>query len=1340
MNKNQGLTVGAILLAGLIARSVSTNQTEIREAPRRASAAATRSAAPRESYAIGPWIASCNYWASVRPFLEDPDSSQFSSPKDASAKGEEACIGNQTLALKGIRNLFRGKVAPKGNQINRQFILDRDEGELGCRNTNGAMWGFPNDSSAITVTTIIATVPDPVHTHAAMGFDRAIAALVQAAQDNRTSYLSSYYWVPWKRYGIDDDGSSEGMEAEELEHDTEREHQPGLLVLKNSSGFNDVIYMFLVGESPTEGVNGFQLQNAFQYESDIRCQIEGRNGHFASGRDGHTSIIGPIYTGSAESLMAGIEFEAGNKDHQHDSSDIFEVSGSTSTKIAATALSSDRTRIRYNAFDPDGDYAQRLVLDQLNQSGYDLCAVAVLVESSTSRGEAAAAQYSVASPPDSKTLPSDSKPPPCGSKSLPTDSQTSPLGPNPLSSDSKPLPLVITFPREISLLRNAQEEREMEQSDSMGQKAPSPFLRLSLKDSNPTDSIPLFSRENTPLSQEAQLMAISRELHRFRVQYIAVVASNPLDQIFLAQFLRRACPDARLLFSTGGDLLMEREIDNLPFIGTTTVTSYPLISALDTSIFPDSQSEAEYNAASFALWDRDPSRPIPLKGYYPVTLRSDESMGLQQPFLWVTTVGIDGYYPLGILSLCASKRDDIAPAIGPEGDTYEPACSDRGAGFRFPKSTRTVYPSLLWDVICLCIIGLCFVHSLMLLIADYWSPLTRDLAIEQNVQPRRRCMYINVSVAMLFSMACVVALPTLAINFTVKVSRPALVLALATLGLGAVAAIISLLKIARFSGRAGKSSVGHPRLGWIERVHGAISDDICLCINVIAWATCSGAPLLWLYLCLQGQADSSSHEGVFFCYRCVNPGSGVSPLVPVLLLLLGWYAWALFQTRRLRLSEFERPRLPLASEVSADNRFFVSDESLCSTQGHIRYGLMRYASSLFITRESLRQALTDAPLRARYALDFVLLLLYLMGLTCFSVFDPIRSLNHLFWTHKHIADPFEILMGLLFFPLVVVALAGWLRTILMWAALRNGLLERLENQPIRLAFSRLKGFGWMGMLRQSGFHDQLRDIARSVESIRYVLHEEDIMTILSADEWNELNRANDSLVEAIDNLRKKLAAKEEDGLEGYKLVHGIEQKLSSIGRLLLTMLLVPYWQEKRTGLVDGGEVEELPMKARRWEMEGEIPNFPIRLRATPESADPAGVIAAQEFIALRYVALVRAVLANFRSLLVFISVAFVLCIVAWHSYPFQPRQQVDWLCTGLFFILGTGIVWVFVQMYRNPILNRITDTHPNELGWEFYLRILAFGAIPVLTWLAYQFPDIGNIVFKLFQPAIDVMK
>jgi hypothetical protein len=187
-------------------------------------------------------------------------------------------------------------------------------------------------------------------------------------------------------------------------------------------------------------------------------------------------------------------------------------------------------------------------------------------------------------------------------------------------------------------------------------------------------------------------------------------------------------------------------------------------------------------------------------------------------------------------------------------------------------------------------------------------------------------------------------------------------------------------------------------------------------------------------------------------------------------------------------------------------------------------------------------------------------------------------------------------------------------------------------------------------------------------------------------------------------------------------------------------VLIPYWQNERTGLVDSGEVEELPGKASRWQMSGQLPHLPIELHASPASAEPSRIMLAEEFLAIRYVSLVRAVLANMRYLMIFVSTSFVLAIVAWNSYPFQPRQQVDWVFTGLLFFLGSGIVWVFAQMYRDPILSRVTETKANELGWDFYIRILSFGAVPLITWLAYQFPDIGSVIFKVLQPGAEVMK
>jgi hypothetical protein len=106
----------------------------------------------------------------------------------------------------------------------------------------------------------------------------------------------------------------------------------------------------------------------------------------------------------------------------------------------------------------------------------------------------------------------------------------------------------------------------------------------------------------------------------------------------------------------------------------------------------------------------------------------------------------------------------------------------------------------------------------------------------------------------------------------------------------------------------------------------------------------------------------------------------------------------------------------------------------------------------------------------------------------------------------------------------------------------------------------------------------------------------------------------------------------------------------------------------------------------------------------------------------------------------FASSAFVLAIVAFNSYPFEPRQWIDWAFTGLLFALGASVVLVFAQMHRNPILSRITGTQVNELGSDFYIRLATFGAVPVLTWLASQFPTIGNGVSRLLQSGLQVAK
>lgn len=747
----------------------------------------------------------------------------------------------------------------------------------------------------------------------------------------------------------------------------------------------------------------------------------------------------------------------------------------------------------------------------------------------------------------------------------------------------------------------------------------SPYLHFSLKDYSAQDNIPQFSRENTPLSQEAQLMTIARQLHRFRFQYIAIRASNVLDQIFLAQFLHRACPDARSLFF-GADLLMVREIDNVPFIGLTTITPYPLI-ALGAAgrAYPDSISEAYSNAVSYTFWQiGDRSGRPKLQDYY--SLLDPEN--IQRPSLWATAIGKDRYYPLAILSppaslsptaslnptasLSPTASDDphVLPTIGDR--TANP--TDARAAQKKALASAALYPSLLWDVLLAVVCLLCIAHTLMLLAADYWSPFTRDLAVRDNDQPRRRSMYIHVATAMLFSMAFVVSFPVLWVSHIVRVDRLNEVGSVVGLGCGLFAVAVTALKTREHVGRAGPPGLPSPRAGGVGPTYDGVPDGAYLFFNVAARAALIGVPCLWGYLCCTGSSvDSFPDKGVrlvglCFCYRCIHPGSGVSPVLPVLLLLFAWYLWGVFQTLRLRFSESGRPRLPkqLPKQVgdALHVPLFVSDEELEQCGSPRDSCLCHNITCLLITREVMRRFFGFRLVAGKFAaahkggrrgrrhalaIDIVLGAIYAALLVWLSLFTPVRSIDRFLWRTGNLSCPYEFLVGVLFFPLIAVALGGWMRMILIWGALKTGVLERLENMPIRFAFGRLEVMGWMTMLRSGGLREQWRDMARGLESIRQMLRQPDLMESSKAD-GPRLEGVSRKLLKDIGQLRLRIAAPADltsAGEHDYDFMAKIELGLAAFSQELLSAMLIPYWQNERTGLVETEEISAVPDKLRR---------------------------------------------------------------------------------------------------------------------------------------------------------------
>jgi hypothetical protein len=1002
------------------------------------------------------------------------------------------------------------------------------------------------------------------------------------------------------------------------------------------------------------------------------------------------------------------------------------VVGITSTKEASSALNGGK--IEYISFGDYTEFEQSKIIELFQISNHRVSNIAFLVESGTVFGEENARKI----------------------------------------KEGVNDPIVIRFPREISLLRNAQND---DKTPAEAAAAASPYLHLSLKDSSVEDTIPHFSPELTPFSQEAQWMAIVRELKRRQVEVVAISASNTLDELFLAKSVHRDLPDARALFFGSSDLMFVRYSDNAPYLGSVAFTAYPF-NALSESRsskvihdFANAWSEALYNAASYTFWDGKDLNTLHLADY-----QASATLQSRHIPLWATTVGRDGYYPLGIVYGCASDSPYILPTIEPDNKTGK--CSELATSARenYFKFSVPIFPSFSWYFLCLAIALLCLAHTFVFGAADFWSARTRDLAIEHSDQPRRRAVYVHIATAMLLSMSFITAFPILPTHHLIQRNPATLIFSTMTLSFGLLAVYSTLRRTLGYIAypveeTALRHSPCRTPLDPREKDNIASETAFYPWFNLIALLTALAVPLLWAYLCLNDTVEinhnrHNSFVGFFFSYRCLHPASGVSPILPILFLLFSWYLWAFFQTRRLRFSENSRPMLPKHLDLGTPVPLYVSDDALSSCSRSVDSCLYENITCLLVTRQVLRRSL---PYRGS-RINWVMALVYAILFATFVFGLPVQSLDRFLRGATFHLTPYEFLISALFYPLLVVALTGILRMLLIWTSLSEGLLEPLERSPLRFAFSRLTNIAWITMLRQGGLLEYWRDMTRSNEAIQQISHNHDLITAAEpqdSSKWDATINANDSLKRHIDELLKIVNVttpgrrRKDDRPQPWdacgnflfgrdlpllenrgelNLMCAIECDYATFAERLLADILVPYWLKQRCTPVEADTPS--PAHTHTDKHEGEIQID----QARSGSEDPLYIRLAEEFLVIRYISLIRAVLINIRQLMTFASSAFVLAIIAFNSYPFEPRQWIDWAFTGLLFALGASVVLVFAQMHRNPILSRITGTQVNELGIDFYIRLATFGAVPVLTWLASQFPTIGNGISRLLQSGLQVAK
>ena len=141
----------------------------------------------------------------------------------------------------------------------------------------------------------------------------------------------------------------------------------------------------------------------------------------------------------------------------------------------------------------------------------------------------------------------------------------------------------------------------------------------------------------------------------------------------------------------------------------------------------------------------------------------------------------------------------------------------------------------------------------------------------------------------------------------------------------------------------------------------------------------------------------------------------------------------------------------------------------------------------------------------------------------------------------------------------------------------------------------------------------------------------------------------------------------------------------------------------------------------------------------PPTADPA-IRAVEYFLCLFYLNIILIPLRRLQTLILAMAGVFVFVLISYSSYPFESRESFHALLISIFFVISLIVAVVYGQMYSNPLLSRITNTKPGELGLDFWVRLGTFVFVPLLSLLSLQFPELNNFFFSWLQPALQSIK
>jgi hypothetical protein len=872
---------------------------------------------------------------------------------------------------------------------------------------------------------------------------------------------------------------------------------------------DSILFVFVVGETPTGGLRIEQFQNALLIRERI---LAGSDPKQNAGEGKLLRIYGPTFSGSLLSLDAILSAQL----HDPSSTTLIRSGSISSYRAVHDFCESARVQWRDGKGRPDfatfqfSDKYQEFYLSYFfYERDESHSHVAVLSEDETAFGNQEASTQQTSSTDG-------------GAQSSPTTPDLCPVEPpHPL------IPLMrLYFPRGIAQLRDAYQRDVKMQSSADGTKNPQQnglALNLSVT-GNDDDTVAPYSPLQTPPSQESILQGIVVTLRQEHAKVVIIRAGDPLDMIFLSRYLRQNYPQARLV-TVGADLLMMHDFYDPRFHGILAVTTYPILTGvrfptwvkpastvksdgagqpvtIDSAsvsktdagappdiqhVFPDNYSVGYFNALQSLLATTPESDPrtLPGGGYaqfgLPSFLQPDN--GPWRAHLWLTTVGRDSYWPVSVLDdvPLADLRAKIPEASIPE-STVPPS----------RRRERCTTPVLLGA----------FLGELGNFLGTYLGP---D-CVPVPAAVISRCFYSFRNLGTLRWKSPRVTQP-LAVHgkhaFAGRVGNPC------GDGLGSVMACylisVGLLGVACYQGFKKRESDGLRYVGII----------VCVVVIVVTLG-------LTFYF---GSVPVTSRLGAFL-YRYINVGSGVSPSLPILFLLAAWIWWC-WQS--------------LTGVVSADEKKVVLPKTSDFTPVLVPAASERVRLKTLSAEEQAWpwEALGAVPLDRKIAISaavgFALIMLLMQPWEIAEAFE---------------STPYKVVYWFLLYSCLLLVCYLATHIVALWLEFRN-LLNLIERIPFRRGLSDLKNLTWKPLWKLAGNGRQ--------EFLQMLGGEADALTQIDNGGW--LHAGLTTAIKEAEDAKDKVAADYEDlrnrvqGATRAKVVESFHLLQASLARVASEALI-----------------------------------------------------------------------------------------------------------------------------------------------------------------------------------------